>query len=130
MHPLDNVIWKALTTRQAQYAECFDQACRFMPEVSPLAGFREPTPEGYASLAGLLNTRGTVGLFLEVPYQARAGWGLVAGAPMPEMVYEGSGDAGLRSADSRERLSPHRSDPEIVELGAEDSPEMMALTAL
>ena len=46
MHPLDNVIWKALTTRQAEYAESFNQARRFMPEVSPLAAFREPTSGG------------------------------------------------------------------------------------
>lgn len=124
MHPLDNVIWKALTTRQAQYAECFNQACRFMPEVSPLAGFREPTPEGYKSLAGLFSTLGTVGLFLKGPYKARAGWSLVAGAPMPEMVYEGASVPLTRSS-----LDP-KLDPEIVELGSADSPEMMALTAL
>ena len=120
MHPLDNVIWKALTTRQAEYAESLNQASRFMPEITPLAAFHEPTPEGYDSLAGLLGTGGTVGLFLETPSQARAGWSLVAGAPMPEMVYEGA------SA----RLSRSFRDPEIVELGAADSSDMMALTAL
>ncbi len=120
MHPLDDVIWKALTTRQAEYAESLNQARRFMPEITPLAAFREPTPEGYESLAGLLGARGTVGLFLEAPYQARTGWSLVAGAPMPEMVYESAGAP----------LSQSSSDPEIVELGAADSSEMMALTAL
>jgi ribosomal protein S18 acetylase RimI-like enzyme len=134
MHPLDNVIWKALTTRQAEFAESSHGARRFVPEVSPLGAFREPTAEGYASLAGLLGSRGTIGLFLNMPYQPRAGWSLVAGAPMPEMVYEGDGaslmHAGLRPADSRGRLSPHESDPEIVELGAADVPEMMELTAL
>jgi hypothetical protein len=89
MHPLDNVIWKALTTRQAQFAQSSGLARRFMPEISPLAAFREATPEAYESLAGLLSPRGTIGLFLEAPYQPRAGWTLVAGAPMPEMVYEG-----------------------------------------
>jgi ribosomal protein S18 acetylase RimI-like enzyme len=120
MHPLDNVIWKALTTRQAEFAESFNQARRFMPEVTPLAAFSEPTAEGYESLAGLLGTGRTVGLFLESPYQARAGWNLVAGAPMPEMVYEGAGAPILRS-------SPN---PEIVELSAADVPDMMELTAL
>jgi predicted GNAT family acetyltransferase len=119
MHPLDNVIWKALTTRQAEFAESFGQARRFIPEVSPVAAFREPTPEGYESLAGLVGTRATVGLFLDAPYESRAGWSLVAGAPMPEMVYEGDG---LPSSSS--------SDPEIIELGAADVPGMMELTAL
>jgi ribosomal protein S18 acetylase RimI-like enzyme len=120
MHPLDNVIWKALTTRQAEFAETFNQACRFTPEVSPLGAFREPTLEGYESLAELLGPRGTIGLFLDMPYQPHAGWELVAGAPMPEMVYEGASTPLPRSP----------SDPEIVELGAADAPEMMELTAL
>lgn len=50
MHPLDNIVWKALTTRQAEFAESLKQVRRFMPEVSPLAAFPEPTPEGYESL--------------------------------------------------------------------------------
>jgi predicted GNAT family acetyltransferase len=119
MHPLDNVIWKALTTRQAEFAESFGQARRFIPEVSPVAAFREPTPEGYESLARLVGTRATVGLFLDAPYESRAGWSLVAGAPMPEMVYEGDG-----------LPSPSPSDPEIIELCAADVPSMMELTAL
>jgi ribosomal protein S18 acetylase RimI-like enzyme len=120
MHPLDNVIWKALTTRQAEFAESFNQARRFTPEVSPLAAFREPTPEGYESLAGLLGPRGTIGLFLDMPYQPRAGWSLVAGAPMPEMVYEAASVPFSQASHA----------PEIVELGAADTPDMMELTAL
>ena len=122
MHALDNVIWKALTTRQAEFAESLGEARRFIPDISPLGGFREPTLEGYESLAGLLDTRGTVGLFLAMPYRERAGWTLVAGAPMPEMVYEGADDAPLRSYSD--------SNTEIVELSAADSSDMMALTAL
>jgi len=120
MHLLDNIIWKALTTRQAEFAESFHQARRFMPEVSPLAAFGEPTPEGYKSFAGLVNTQGTIGLFLEAPYQSQAGWSFVAGAPMPEMVYERNSVP----------LSRSPSDLEIVELSVADVPDMMALTAL
>jgi len=119
MHPLDNVIWKALTTRQAGFAESFDQARRFMPEVTSLGAFREPTSQGYEALAGLVAARGTVALFLDTPYQRRAGWDMVAGAPLLQMVYE-NGSAPI----ARE------SDPEIVELGTADSPEMLELTAL
>jgi len=119
MHPLDNIIWKALTTRQAEFAESFNQVRRFMPEVSPLAAFPEPTPEGYESLKGLVGTHGTIGLFLDSPYQPQPGWSFLAGAPMPEMVYEGDGIP-----------SSFYSDLEIVELSAADVPEMMELTAL
>ncbi len=120
MHPLDNIIWKALTTRQAEFAESFNHARRFMPEVSPLAAFREPTAEGYESLAGLVSPRGTIGLFLEEAYQPRPGWSLVAGAPMPEMVYE-------RTDAPRSLSAP---DADIIVLGDADVPDMMELTAL
>lgn len=119
MHPLDNVIWTALTTRQAEFAECQTQARRFMPEVTALAGFSGPTPEGYASLGGLLNDRGTLALFLEEPYQPRAGWELVGNAPLWQMVCE-NGNAPKANA----------SEPELIELGPADSPEMIELTSL
>jgi ribosomal protein S18 acetylase RimI-like enzyme len=131
MHPLDNVVWTALTTRQAHIAESFDQARRFVPEISMIGGFLEPTSRGYESLAALLSPGQTVNLALDAPYQPRPGWKLILGMPMPQMVYEGGSDnAGLRPADSRGRLSPHSSDPEIVGLGSADLPEMMQLTAL
>lgn len=120
MHPLDNVIWNALTTRQAEFAEGLDQARRFMPEVTSLAGFHEPTTEGYKSLAALLGTHGTIALFLDVPYQPRPGWNLVASAPLLQMVCEN----GILPS------SPPASTPEVVVLGAADSPEMIELTAL
>jgi len=119
MHPLDHVIWKALTTRQAQFAERHDQACRFIPEVASLAAFLEPTARGYESLAGLVEAGKTVALSLDEPYEPRQGWKLVAAAPMPQMVHEG----GLPDVSSD-------ADHEIVELGAADISEMMALTAL
>jgi GNAT superfamily N-acetyltransferase len=131
MHPLDNVVWTALTTRQAHLAESLDQARRFVPEISLIGGFLEPTSRGYESLAALLNPGQTVNLALDAPYRQRPGWKLIFGTPMPQMVYGGAaGNAGLRPADSWRRLSPHSSDPEIVELGAADVPEMMQLTAL
>jgi GNAT superfamily N-acetyltransferase len=122
MHPLDNIIWTALTTRQERFSESHGEARRFMPEVSPLAGFRKPTAARYESLAGLLDSRGTIGLFLDAPYEPRAGWTLIAGAPMPEMIHE--------DADAPLARSSSSSDPEIVELSAADSADMMALTAL
>jgi ribosomal protein S18 acetylase RimI-like enzyme len=130
MHPLDNIIWKALTTRQAEFSESFNQARRFMPEVSPLAGFRQSTPEGYASLAGLLDPRGTIRVFLEAPYQPCAGWSFVARAPMPEMVCDGASAPLVRSSSVDGLEDDPEDDPEIVELGARDVPDMLELTTL
>ena len=121
MHPLDNVIWQALTTRQTEFAESSEKASRFVPEVSPLAGLREPTPEGYESLAELLSSEGTIGLFLDTPYQDRRGWNLIASAPLLQMVCDdGASLAKLSSA----------SQAQLVELNADDSPAMTELTAL
>lgn len=120
MHPLDNVVWSALTTRQANLAESFDQARRFMPEISTIGGFLEPTLRGYESLAALLAPGQTVNLALDEPYQPRPGWKLILGTPMPQMVCDGASDS----------LPQSSSDPEIIEMGASDVPEMMELTAL
>jgi len=131
MHPLDNVIWNALTTRQAEFAESCDQARRFIPKITSLSAFLEPTARGYESLKGLVSTGGTIALFLAVPHEPHPGWSFVAGTSMPQMVYEdGTGNAGLRWDDNRARLSSHEANPEIVELGASDVPEMLELTAL
>lgn len=122
MHVLDNVIWQALTTRDAQFAESFEEARRFVREVGPLGAFCEYGPQGFASLAGLVGSGGTVGLFLDDPYEARAGWEFVAGAPLLQMVCDnGSTPAQLDSSKDM---------PALVELGTQDSPEMIELTAM
>jgi ribosomal protein S18 acetylase RimI-like enzyme len=117
MHPLDNVIYQALTTRETHFAESFSQACRFQKEVTLLGGFREPTDEGYESLAGLLSRGGAAALFLDLPYEARPGLELIAAAPLLQMVQENDGAA----------QSPPT---EIIELTPADSPEMVELAAL
>jgi ribosomal protein S18 acetylase RimI-like enzyme len=121
MHPLDNVIWEALNTRQTAFAKSFGQGRRFVPEVSSLAGFREASPEGYQSLAELVGPREAIRVFLESPYEDRPGWTLLSRAPLVQMVRE-NGHA-LNS-------STVRSTPEIVELNPRHSPEMVELAAL
>lgn len=119
MHPLDNVIWQALTTRQAHFAEDGGHARRFPREVSPLSAFDEPSSKGYDSLAALLDPGATLGVFLNDAYQPRPRWDFVAGAPLLQMVCEN----GTRSATPNHH-------PQIVELGTNDSPEMLELAAL
>jgi ribosomal protein S18 acetylase RimI-like enzyme len=121
MHPLDNVIWNALTTRQANFAESRDQARRFIREVTSLAGLLEPTERGYASLSKLVGEGGTAALFLAEPYVPQPGWTLVADPRLLQMVCETSATA---ANDSR------HSDPEIIKLGPTDAPEMIELTTL
>jgi ribosomal protein S18 acetylase RimI-like enzyme len=119
MHPLENVIWQALTTRQAHFAESCDSARRFVQEVTSLCAFDQPNHEGYASLAKLAGSGGTAAVFLDQPYETRPGWEYIAGAPLQQMVCE------------KGHASPSPSaSPAMVELGVNDSAEMLELTAL
>ena len=117
-HPLENVIWQALTTRQAQFAEACGEARRFMREVTLLSAFSELSDRGYESLAEMVGLQGTAALFLDEPYADRKGWEVVATAPLLQMISD-NGVAG-------------HSDPafEIAELGLQDSAEMIELTSL
>ena len=118
MHALDNCIWRALTTRQAQFAECFEHARRFVREVTSLSAFEVPDPQGYAALGKLAGIGGTAAVFLGSPYEARPGWELVAGAPLLEMVCENGRPVRYDSA------------PTIIRLGGEDATEMVELATL
>lgn len=120
MHPLDNVIWQALTTRQTEFAQSFGQARRFMPEVTSLCAFHDPTDEGYESLAELAGVPGTAAVFLNDPYQPRVGWEHLGGAPLLQMICT-NGNA-PPEAQPNER--------EFVELNRENVPEMLELAAL
>ncbi len=119
MHPLDNVIWQALTTRQAHFAERLDHARRFVREVGPLGALSEWSDAAYTSMAGLVGADSTVGLFLDAPYESRPGWSFVAGAPLLQMVW----DNGIASGNDLKHI-------EVIELGQRDSSEMIALPAL
>jgi predicted GNAT family acetyltransferase len=121
MHSLDNVIWQALTTRQVEFAESSGLARRFMPEVSSLAAFRNPSPESYDALAELLDTKGTIRVFLDAPYRNRRGWTLVATAPLLQMVWE-NGDLPPKAGANGEA--------ELVELNSTHSREMVDLAEL
>lgn len=120
MHPLDNVIWQALTTRQAHFAESFDTARRFPQEVTALCAMEQPDNAGYDSLAGLISPGHTGGIFLDHAYETRAGFHYVAGAPLVQMVCA-NGSASLQVGDAQKQ---------IIELGPEDSADMIELTSL
>ena len=121
MHPLDNSVWKALSTRQAGLAESLRGARRFAPEISRLGAICAPTDESYDSLAALLSVGETVNLALEAPYQPRPGLNLAYTAPALQMIY----NAGVSAFASRAAL-----DVQIVELGADDADSMVGLTEL
>ena len=116
MHPLDNVIWQALTTRQAHLAESHQSASKFQRDVSLLGGFAKEDREGYASMANLLNAGERVGVFVEEAVVA-PGLQVVSSVALLQMVRE-KGD----KTDGKKVA--------FLELREPDVPEMMALTEL
>lgn len=115
MHPLDNIIWQALTTRQTGFADRNELAARFIPAVGPLGGFAEASQAGYDSLASLAGSD-AVALFLDSPQIPAAGWTQIAAKPLLQMLHDGSA------------VSNHA--PGITGLTDADVPEMIALTQL
>ena len=120
MHPLDNVIWQALGTRHASFAQGNGRARKFVPEVSSLAALLEPTPAGYGALASLMAEGEVAALALEAPREPPAGWAVVRAAPMLQMVHQGDLVSSANASDL----------PSIVELSSADAPEMLALAEL
>ncbi|MGA8223905.1 MAG: GNAT family N-acetyltransferase [Candidatus Acidiferrales bacterium] len=122
MHPLDNPIWQALTTSLARFAKAGQSARRFPNDVTSLGGFPEPTQECYDSLATILDDVKATGVFYDTPQQPPAGWTVLGGAPLFQMIYQNGG----RSGASRAK----RVAPEFIELTEADAPEMLALAQL
>jgi predicted GNAT family acetyltransferase len=120
MHPLNNVIWTALTSEQANFAEANQFAGRFPADVGPLAGLKEPNAQGFHFLADLLNQGEAAALFLDEPQKAPTGFTVVATAPLLQMVKKEP------TACAEEPLSA----TQFTELGVDDIPDMLALTRL
>jgi ribosomal protein S18 acetylase RimI-like enzyme len=129
MHPLDNPIWQALTTTHAGFAQTCKSARKFTPEVSVLAGFPQPTPENYDSLASLLTPGEPVGLFLQDPPDLPSSWTILNAGPLLQMLYDNASSCGSRAKEFPvEGVRLRR--PEFVRLTQADVPEMLALTEL
>jgi len=116
MHPLDNVIWKALTTKQVNFAEVNGSARRFPVEVTALGAFSGSEAQGYKDLVSLLHPGEGVTLFLPEPSVPPDYLRVTRDLALLEMVHDGS-SIPLPKFD-------------FVELGNADSVEMLGLTKL
>jgi len=116
MLPLDNPIWTALTTKQAQHAHSSALARRFPPEMTLLGALAANTAMAFDSLAQLIQ-RDAVNLYFSSPPQIPAGWEIVRAVELHQMVQEAESPASV-SNDSV---------PEIIELTPADVPEISVL---
>lgn len=62
MHPLDRVIWTALTTRQRKFSEGGVSARRMHPDIGPFAAAADHAAEAVATLAALVPENGDISL--------------------------------------------------------------------
>jgi GNAT superfamily N-acetyltransferase len=124
-HPLDNLIYRSLSTRHAHLSQRFGSAIRFHPDVSSLADFKlpaataAPTQENFDDMAKLVNVGDTVGFLLRTtPAFPIEGWKCNFVVPCLEMVCNGC------PSDVEEI------ECEISSLSVDDVPDIMPLIEL
>lgn len=121
---LDNPIWSALTTDQANFAVGGALARRYHEEIGPLSGMAAQSDAAYEELRSLADPGRMLGLFLLEEPRPTAGWTLVRGGRLHQMI-------------AREPRLTQAQPPGHVELGAElrtltpeDAPAMVELAEL
>jgi ribosomal protein S18 acetylase RimI-like enzyme len=119
MLPLDNAVWTALTTKQAQQAHSSALARRFPPEMTLLGALAANTAMAFDSLAHLIQ-RDAVTLYFTSPPQIPVGWEVVRAVELHQMVQEAETPPPPVSNDAT---------PEVIELTPADVPEMSVVYA-
>src|SRR6478735_8937682 len=114
MNALDNPVWTALTTKQAQHAHSSSLARRFPPEMTLLGALAANTAMAFDSLAQLIQ-RDAVNLYFTSPPQIPAGWDVVRAVELHQMVQETEAPRSSAQASVT---------PEVIELTPADVPEM------
>jgi GNAT superfamily N-acetyltransferase len=111
---LDNPIWSALTTEHQHLARSHGLARRYLPDVSPFAGFLDPTEDAFADLERLVSPGEHVAFFTASPFDVPGGWQVDRSRWIDQMIC----DTSLAAPP----LAP-------LPLGTTDVPEMLELTA-
>jgi ribosomal protein S18 acetylase RimI-like enzyme len=121
MHPLDNPIWTALTTKQAPLAHSSALARRFPPEMSLLGALAANTAMAFDSLAQLIQ-RDAVTLYFSAAPNLAAGWNVVRAVELHQMVKE---DPASADETARSAAAQHQ----VMELTPAEVPEMSVVYA-
>ncbi|MBS0222489.1 MAG: GNAT family N-acetyltransferase [Proteobacteria bacterium] len=112
-HPLDNVVWAALTTEHAWLAIGDGRARHYPRDMAPFSAVAEPTARAYADLAAGLGSGIEARLFRPYEEPTPSGWETLSARPIIQMVAQEP----RASCDSAS----------IGPLGADDVPDMLAL---
>ena len=117
--PLDNPIWHALTSVHAPLAHGDGLARCYPPDVSPLAGIAEPSARAFSALRALVSAGRNVALLSTAPLEIPSDFRVLRARFIDQMV------------SHRPRTPPPPpAAHDLIELGPDDVPAMLALTAL
>ena len=116
MHPLDYPIWTALTSRQQGLAQGGALAWRYPPAIAPFAATVDTSPQSFAALHALMSRSDMAVLFTPDPITAPAEFKVLLAETGEQMIGTPT-ESAIRGV-------------EIMTLGVDDVPDMMALTEL
>jgi ribosomal protein S18 acetylase RimI-like enzyme len=116
MHLLDNPIWNSLQGSQARFGIGSDQAKRYPADVAPFLAISPEHRNTSAELAALCEPGETLSLVGALP-ELTNHWEVLQGGKLLQMM-------------STQSVEVTGSAFDFAELGAEDVPDMLALTAL
>jgi ribosomal protein S18 acetylase RimI-like enzyme len=117
-HPLDAVIWRALTGVQASLAEGDERARRYPAAIAPFAATVDTEPASYWSLLALVGGDDRIALFTTEEVEPPSAFSVARRDCVDQMVLEDP------AACAGQPGAP------IVALGVADVPEMLALTSV
>jgi ribosomal protein S18 acetylase RimI-like enzyme len=112
-HPLDHVIWRALTSRNRNVAEGNHLALRYLAPVAPFAATIDVSAASFQSLLALLPAGDRIGLFTLEEIMPPSAFSVIERGAVDQMV--------LVEMPSHVCAAP------IVRLDARDVPDMLAL---
>lgn len=116
-HPLDRPVWNALTGTQGGWAVGARPALRFAPDLALFAAAEDDMPDSLAALTALCPAGGMIGLVEAGDWPVPPALALHRAATCHQMVAE--------------YPTPPRATPfDILDLGEDDAPEMLALAML
>ncbi|CAB3975499.1 acetyltransferase (GNAT) family protein [Burkholderia cenocepacia] len=113
-HPLDRVVWNALTGRQRRLALGHDRAWRFPAAVAPFAAIEDTSAASFDALRTLIAAHGPAALVTPDAIEPPAGLSVIRRANLLQMIWQRTLDPAPESG--------------YVTLGEADVPDMLALT--
>src|SRR5258708_29850627 len=117
-HPLDAVIWHALTGVQESLAEGDERARRYPAAIAPFAATIDTEPASFRSLLALVGGDDRIALFTTAEVEPPSAFTGIRRDSVDQMVF----------ADANACVVQPRAP--IVALGAADVPEMLALASV